>query len=62
VNPLHRGDDAELGETGQVGGIDVLRVLDAPAKVLPAVGGGLKGLLVDVEDFAVGAVANRVGV
>jgi hypothetical protein len=59
VNSLHRGDDAEAAEAWDVGGVDVLRVLDAPAEVL-FVGMRLEGLLEDVERFAIGAVADGV--
>ena len=33
VNPLHRRDHAELPEARDVGGADVLRVLDPPAQL-----------------------------
>ncbi len=59
VNGLHGGNDAELAETGDIGRINVLGVFDAPAKVM-LVGIRLECLFVDIEDFAVGAIANGV--
>src|ERR1039458_4946744 len=56
---LHGGDDAELSETRDVGGAEVLGVLDAPPQVL-LVGVGFEGVLENVEGFAVGAVADGV--
>ena len=48
-----------LSEARNVGGVEVLGVLDAPAKVL-LIGVGLEGVFEDVEGFAVGAVADGV--
>src|ERR1035441_6032179 len=56
---LHGGDDAELSEARNVGGAEVLGMLDAPAQVL-LVGVSFEGVLEDVEGFAVGAVADGV--
>jgi hypothetical protein len=55
---LHRGDDTQLPEARDVRRPDVLRVLDAEAAVLAAV--GLSDPLEEVEDLGVGAVADRV--
>ena len=61
VDALHRGDDAEPAEPRDVGGADVLGVLDPPAQ-LPAVllRVLLERLLEDVQRLAVAAVADRV--
>jgi hypothetical protein len=59
VDALHRGDHAELAEARDVGGVEVLRVLDAPAQVL-AVRRRPRTPLEDVERLAVGAVADGV--
>ena len=59
MDALHGGDDAELSEARNVGGVDVLGVLDAPAQVL-LVGVGFEGVFEDVEGFAVGAIADGV--
>ena len=60
MDPLHGGDDAELAETGDVGVVEELGVLDAEAVVLAprelAAGG-----LVGVQDDPVGPVADGVG-
>ena len=59
MDALHGGDDAELSEARNIGGVDVLRMLDAPAQVL-LIGVGLEGVFEDVEGFAIGAVADGV--
>ena len=59
MHALHGGDDAELSEARDIGGVEVLRVLDAPAKVL-LIGVGLEGVFEDVEGLAVGAIADGV--
>src|SRR5204862_8054924 len=59
VDSLHRSDHPELREPWDVGGRDVLRMLDAPAQ-RRAVGYACRRALVHVEHFAVGAVADRV--
>ena len=59
VNPLHRGDDAERAEARDVGGAEMLRVLDAPAQVL-LVGLALKTSSKMFERLAIGAVADGV--
>ena len=59
VDSLHRGDHAQLAEARDIGGAEVLRMLDAPAQVL-LVGMRFEGVLEDVERFAIGAVADGV--
>src|ERR1039458_3630651 len=59
MDALHGGDDAELSEARDIGGVEVLRVLDAPAEVL-FIRVCFEGVLEDVEGFAVGAVADGV--
>ena len=58
VERLHRGDDAELLEARDVGGVDDLDVLDPVAAVARAVGGAGGG--VGVEGAAHAGVADRV--
>ena len=58
VERLHRGDDAQLLEARDVGGVDQLDVLDAVAAVARAVGGAGGG--VGVEGAAHAGVADRV--
>src|SRR5690606_5395402 len=59
VDALHCGDHAEPAEARNVHWVDVLRVFDAPAQF-----GRVRDLgeapLVEVEDFAVRAVPDRV--
>src|SRR5690606_20358675 len=62
VNALHRRDDTELAETRDIVGMQVLRVLDAPAQVATVPAGVPERRFVDIEYLAVGAVANRVDV
>ena len=60
---LHRRNDAELGEARNVGRIDNLRVLDAPARLadFPLVRrDGFECLFVKIENHAVGAIADCV--
>ena len=59
MDPLHRRDHAELSEARDVCGAQVLRVLDAPAEILE-IGTRLERLFVNVEHFAIGAIADRV--
>src|SRR5258707_1387637 len=59
VNRLHGRDDTQLAEARNIGGIEVLRVLNAPAQVL-RIGVGFEGFLVQIENHAVAAVANSV--
>ena len=59
MDALHGGDHAELAEARDIGGADVLRMLDAPAQIL-LVGVGFEGVFEDVERFAIGAVADGV--
>ena len=61
MHALHRRDHIQLRETPDVGRVEVLGVLDAPAQVGP-VGVGREHLLVEVEHLPVGAVADGVGV
>jgi hypothetical protein len=59
VDPLHRRDHAELPEPRDVGRVEVLRVLDPPPQIsflrMP-----LEGLLVNVQNLAVAAIADRM--
>ena len=61
MHTLHRCDHAKLLEARYVGGINVLRMLDAPAEIVL---GGIvpENTLVDVGHFAIGAIADRVNV
>ena len=59
VDRLHRGDDAETAEPGDILQAQMLGVLDAPADVL-RFGMRLEGFLVDVQVFAVRPVADGV--
>ena len=61
MNGLHRRDDAKLAEARQVGGIEVLGVLDAPTQIGLAGMSG-EGFLKDVENDAVAAIADSVDV
>src|SRR5581483_8551630 len=59
VNPLHRRDDAQTAETRDVLRAEVLRVLDAPPELAAvALGVALERRLVDVQRFAVAAIAD----
>src|SRR5690606_31032474 len=62
VNALHRGYHAQLRETRHIGRIEMLRMLDSPAKALAAHVRRLPYALVQVEHLAIGAVADRVRV
>jgi hypothetical protein len=55
VDPLHGGNDPEFSEAGNVGGVDVLGMFDAPAQVL-RLGVRFERCLEDIESFPVGAV------
>ncbi len=59
MNGLHGSDDAELAEAGNIGGIDVLSVFDAPTEIC-FIGMRFECFFVNVEDFAIGAVADGV--
>ena len=56
---LQGGDDAQLPEAGNIRRIDHLDVLDAVARVAPAV--GLHRRLIRIERAADAAVADGVG-
>src|SRR5450432_2383539 len=55
---LHGSDDVELGEARDIGAGQVLRVLDTQAAVTWAV--ILLDALVEIEDGAIGAIADGV--
>lgn len=57
MDRLHRGDHAVLAEPGEVGGIDVLGMLDPPAPIT-LVGAGQ--LADRVERHGVGGIADGV--
>ena len=57
MDALHGRDHAQLAETGDIGGAQVLGVLDAPAEIL-LIGMGLERRFENVQGFAVGAVAD----
>ena len=59
MDALHGRDDAQFAEARNIGGVEMLRMLDAPAQVL-LVGMLVEDALVDIEHFAVGAVADGV--
>ncbi len=59
MHSLHSGDHAELAEARNVGGVQVLGVLDTPSQVL-LVRVLAEDLLIDVEHFAVGAIADSM--
>jgi hypothetical protein len=59
MDALHRGDDTELSEAGDVRSRQMLGVLDTPAQVALC-GPRLECLLEDVERFAVRPIANRM--
>ena len=61
MDALHRGEDSQFGEAHDVVGVDVLGVLDPPAEVVVGARRVEDGL-VDVQDLAVGAVADGVRV
>src|SRR5437660_12738996 len=61
VDSLHRRDDAKLAEPGDVLAVDVLRASDAPPKLRAAfLGMAFERFLVNVEHFAIAAIADRV--
>ena len=60
MDPLHGRNHAELGEAWHVDRMQMLRVLDAPAQ-RPTVTPALRAL-VEIEDLAIGTVANRMRV
>lgn len=55
MNGLHRGSDAEFGKARDIGRIEMLGMLDAPAQIT-FLGVLAKNTLVEVEDLAIGAV------
>jgi len=59
MNALHRCNDAEFCEAGDVVTMNMLGVLNPPAEVA-ARGVACESLLIDVEHFAVGPVADGV--
>ena len=60
VNALHRRNHAEPAKPRNVIAMNVLRVLHAPSKVLAVPVVLPEGLFIDVQHFAVGAVADRM--
>src|SRR6185503_12562839 len=61
MDRLHRSDDAERGEPWYVGGMQMLRVLDAPAEVR-AIRMRPERPFVEVQHLPIGAVADRMRV
>jgi hypothetical protein len=57
VNSLHGCDDAQQSEAWNIRGVEVLRMFDAPAKIL-LVRMLFERRLVNVEHFAIRAVAD----
>src|SRR5882762_4387336 len=63
VRRLHRGDDAELCESRDVGGIKDLGVLDSPSRLSNRAildGNTRKCLFVKIKHDPISAIANRV--
>ena len=61
MNALHGGDDAQGAEARDVIGMNVLRVLDAPAKVATVGIHFGPDAFIEIEHLPVGPVADGVG-
>src|SRR4051812_10861015 len=59
MDALHRGDDAQLGKTRDIGGVQVLCMFDPPTAVFIA-WVSPESFFEDIQRFAVGPIADRM--
>ena len=61
MNPLHRSDHAQLAKPGDIIGVQVLRMLDAPPQIF-FLRVGFESFLINVQDLAVCSIPDGMDI